>query len=61
MYDKYAEELQAYLVAKFPFADASTLMEVCEYVSNRTIRLVNSVIDERDREWRKGLTHYRKD
>ena len=58
MYNKYAEDLQKYLVAKFPYADASTLTEVAEYITNRTIRLTSEAILDRDKDWKQSLKRY---
>ena len=57
-YNSYAEDVQRYLVSKFPNEDASTLLEVSEYIGYRTTRLIYEVIEDRDKEWKRMTEKY---
>lgn len=54
-YERFSMDISEYLNSKLPTTNKATVMEVSEYISNRTMRFVSEMLIERDREWKRSL------
>ena len=57
----YTKDLETYLTSKLPDVPIHTLMEIAEYIGNKTAVLSIDLLRERDREWKMSSKRYRTD
>lgn len=55
----YTKDLEKYLISKLPDVPVHTLMEIAEYIGNKTATLSIDLLRERDREWKMSSKKYR--
>lgn len=50
-FQNYAKDVEKYLTSKLPDIPLHVMMEIGEYISNKTANLVQDVLKERDKQW----------
>lgn len=60
IYERHMMDILDYLQAKFPQLGKDELMEAVGCISNRTMVVVNDILAERDREWKKEMNRVSK-
>ena len=50
-FQNYAKDVERYLASKLPDIPLHVMMEIGEYISNKTANLASDVLKERDKQW----------
>ena len=50
-FQNYAKDVEKYLPSKLPDIPLHVMMEIGEYISNKTANLIQDVLKERDKQW----------
>lgn len=64
VYERYAKDIEDYLISKFPDVPRCDLNEIAIFITHKTALFMFDRLEERDREWKQSMkmsaSRYRK-